>query len=615
MRMLKSIIFAAAALVAFASCQKELKFDDTGISSGAFKKDASGDCSPITVNGIFKKDSVLTVANFVDVQVNVVYPGTFNIKSDSVNGYSFSKTGSVVLGLNTIRLYPTGKPLAAGTNIFTITYGTSTCTFAITVPGPGVVPAVFTLSGAPAACVNATVGGVYTVNTTLASSNTLTIEVDVTTTGTYVIAAAPVPANGFAFTGSGTFTSPGKQLVTLTGTGTPQRAEISAVSVTNISNTCTIPVTVQPAAPPAVFTLDGAPNGCTSFAVAGTYMAGTVTSASNTVTLNVNVTTTGTYAIATNTLNGITFSKTGTFTVTGAQTIVLTASGTLGVAGTFIFKPNVTTTCDFSIIVQPPAPPAQFTLSGAPGACAPILVNGTYTANTVLGISNTAKVQVNVATTGSYTLTTATVNGMTFSKSGTFTVTGLQDVILQGNGTPITAGVSTLTPQIGTSSCTFPVTVVAAPTGIYTCVIDGVPTSFNDRAVASIDDSGTPWLFLDGFSAPPNGNFVPEFQIFIEKNDGSAITPGTYDENNFLIANGGYRIEIDYKAENPDLSVTIWNTSSNFFPPPHPPFKITVTSISATRVKGTFSGTLTNTLQGSTLFKVITSGVFDLPVQ
>ncbi|WP_462222165.1 hypothetical protein, partial [Ferruginibacter sp.] len=357
MRMLKSVIFAAATLVAFASCQKELKFDNSGASSGAFKKDAGGDCSPITVNGIFKKDSVLNTANFVDVQVNVSYPGTFDIKSDSVNGYSFSKTGSVVLGLNTIRLYATGKPLAAGTNIFTITYGTSTCTFAITVPGPGVVPAVFTLSGSPAVCVNATVGGVYTVNTALALSNTLTIEVDVTTTGTYVIAASPVPTNGFAFTGSGTFTSPGKQLVTLTGTGTPQRAEISAVSVTNISSTCTVPVTVQPAAPPAVFTLDGAPATCTGFTVAGVYTAGSAASAGNTVKLNVSVTTAGSYNITTNTVNGISFSGTGTLAL-GAQTIILTATGIPTVAGTFnTFKPNIATTCDFAVTFVPATVP------------------------------------------------------------------------------------------------------------------------------------------------------------------------------------------------------------------------------------------------------------------
>jgi hypothetical protein len=81
-----------------------------------------------------------------------------------------------------------------------------------------------------------------------------------------------------------------------------------------------------------------------------------------------------------------------------------------------------------------------------------------------------------------------------------------------------------------------------------------------------------------------------------------------------ILLPNGYRIEIDYTLQNPDLSTTIWNTSSTLFPPPNPPFTVIVTSISATRVRGTFSGTLTNTLAGSTLFKTITEGVFDLPV-
>ena len=73
----------------------------------------------------------------MDVQVNVSNPGTFDIKSDTVNGFSFRKAGSVVFGLNTIRPYAAGKPIAAGTSTFTIKYGSSTCTFDITVLPPG----------------------------------------------------------------------------------------------------------------------------------------------------------------------------------------------------------------------------------------------------------------------------------------------------------------------------------------------------------------------------------------------------------------------------------------------------------------------------------------------
>jgi hypothetical protein len=614
MRIFKTIALAAAVIAAFLSCQKEISFDTGGKSIGEFLKDAGGDCTPAVVNGIFKQDTVLaTDANFVDVQVTVSNPGSFDIKSDTVNGYSFSKTGNVAFGNNTIRLYANGKPIVAGTNTFTITYGSNTCSFDITVTGSGVLPAEFTLGSIAGICAQAIQGGTYTVGVPLTPSNTLTVQVSVTKAGNYILGA--ISPAGFLFSGSGTFTTLGLQTVTLTGTGKPTAPGIAVVTVTNIASTCTYAITVQPPTPPAVFTLDGAPNTCTGAIVSGTYAATVATAATNTATLKVNVTTAGTYTITTNTANGISFSKTGTFTTTGAQTIVLTAIGTPSSAGTFVFKPNVTTTCDFSVTVQPAPPPATFTLSGAPAACAPITVNGAYAVASALGASNTAVVQVNVLTTGVYTLTTNTVNGMTFSKSGLFTAAGIQNVTLQGSGTPIAAGTSTLKPQIGTSSCTFDVVVTAAPTGIYTCKIDGVVTTFNDRAKAEVLSFGTPNLFLDGYnSAPlPGGGFVPGFQIFIDKNDASPVGAGTYDEKNLLLPNG-YRIEIDYKAENPDQSVTIWNTSSNLLSV-NPPFTIIVTSVTATRVKGTFSGRLTNTLQGSTLFKTITEGVFDLPIQ
>jgi hypothetical protein len=363
MKILKSIALSAALIVAFLSCQKEISFETGGKSIGEFLKDAGGDCAPAAVNGIFKQDTVLALdANFVDVQVNVTTPGTFDIKSDTVNGYSFSKTGSVAFGNNTIRLYASGKPIVAGTNTFTITYGASTCTFDITVTGSGVLPAEFTLGSIAGICMQAIPGGTYAVGVPLTASNTLTVQVNVTKAGNYILGAI-APTAGLLFSGSGTFTTLGLQTVTLTGTGTPTTAGIAIVTVTNLASTCTYGITVQAAAPPAVFTLDGAPNGCTNFILNGTYAAGVAASVSNTVTLNVNVTTAGSYTITTNTANGITFSKTGVFTATGLQTVVLTATGTPTAAGAFTFTPVVTTgNCNFSVTCTgtPPLPTGDY---------------------------------------------------------------------------------------------------------------------------------------------------------------------------------------------------------------------------------------------------------------
>ena len=315
----------------------------------------------------------------------------------------------------------------------------------------------------------------------------------------------------------------------------------------------------------------------------------------------------GSYTITT-TAGGMTFSKSGGFTTTGAQTVTLTGSGTPNTGGnnSFTLNPGA---CNFTVAV---VGPAVYTLGGAPGACTGSTVNGTYTVGSSLSAANNVTVQVNVTSTGSYTITSS-AGGMTFFKTGIFTTTGLQTITLNGTGTPTSGGTVQFT--VGNNGCTFSVNV-AIPTGIYQCKIDGVLSFFTDRGKAEILDDfynpPRPYLFLDGYTGPPNGGFVPEFQIFITKNNNSVVGTGTYNELAYLATNG-YRIEINYKRENPDGSVTIWNTSSNLLGT-NPPFTIIITSTSGNRIKGTFSGTLKNTLQGGALQLQITEGVFDLPV-
>jgi hypothetical protein len=559
---------------------------------------APGACTVANVNGNYGLGTALTGSNTVTVQVNVTTAGTYTITTNTVGGMTFSKSGAfTATGVQTVTLIGTGTPTTAGANNFTV--GTNGCTFSVTVTGP----AVYTFSGEPGACTVATVNGTYGVGIALSASNTVTVQVNVTTIGTYTITTNTV--GGMTFSKSGSFTATGIQTVILSGAGTP--ATSGANNFTVGTNGCTFSVTVIG---PAVYTFSGAPGACTVATINGSYGVGVALTASNTVTVQVNVTTIGTYTITTNTVGGMTFSKSGAFTATGIQTVILSGAGNPTISGANNFTVG-TNGCTFSVTV---AGPAVYTLSGAPGACTLATVAGTYTAGSILTASNTVTVQVNVAAIGSYTITTNTAGGMTFSKSGSFTATGIQTVILNGVGTPTTAGANNFT--VGTNGCTFSITVTA-PSGTYSCKIDGVFTSFSDRAQADITDDffipPTPYLYLDGYTGPPNGGFVPELQIFITKNDNSTVTAGTYNVDGILLPNG-YRIEIDLHLENPDGSVTIWNTSSTLFPPPNPPFTIIVTSVSGGRAKGTFSGTLTNTLAGSTLFKQITEGTFDLPI-
>lgn len=60
---------------------------------------------PVTVNGIYKKDTLLNSANYIDVQLNISTTGTYDIRTDTVNGYSFRGVGAAgITGLNTVRL-------------------------------------------------------------------------------------------------------------------------------------------------------------------------------------------------------------------------------------------------------------------------------------------------------------------------------------------------------------------------------------------------------------------------------------------------------------------------------------------------------------------------------
>ena len=148
MKISKLILIAVVTLTVFTACQKELSFDNGGVSFGTPKSAATGDCLPSTLYGIYKKDSVLTTDNYIDVQVSVLIPGTFEIRSDTINGYSFRKVGNVGAGLNTIRLYASGKPLATGTNTFTIKYDSSVCKFNVTVIATAAGGANYTLGSA-----------------------------------------------------------------------------------------------------------------------------------------------------------------------------------------------------------------------------------------------------------------------------------------------------------------------------------------------------------------------------------------------------------------------------------------------------------------------------------
>jgi hypothetical protein len=225
----------------------------------------------------------------------------------------------------------------------------------------------------------------------------------------------------------------------------------------------------------AVGTLGVSAGSCTPVTNAGTYTQGVALTSTNTVTVTVTVTTPGTYTISTNTVNGVSFSKTGTFTATGSQTVILNGSGTPVSSGNQNFTVTFGgSTCNFTLNFGSGVAPATGTLSGSPNLCAPVTPAGTYKQGVALTAANTVSVQVNVATVGAYTISTATVNGVIFSSTGNFTTTGLKTVILTGTGTPTNSGSQNFSVTFGTSVCNF--SIIFAP---GTVVTDYFPTTVN----------------------------------------------------------------------------------------------------------------------------------------
>ena len=374
------------------------------------------------------------------------------------------------------------------------------------------------------------------------------------------------------------------------------------------------PVTLTPvgtSSGTAVYNFSGISGNCTSPRISGTYSTGIATTIANKIVLQVTVVTPGTYLISTATINGIIFTGSGTFTTTGAQTIQLFASGTPAVAGSFNYIPG-SNGCTYAILYTlGNSNLSTFTFPSTASDCNLVTVTGNYIAASALTSANTlAGLQVNVTSPGIYYLSTVPNNGISFTASGTFTTTGLQTVTLTGSGTPITSGTFNYSP--GNNGCSFAITVLPAeplPTDYIKCKIDGTVATFIDMVLftetttpASPPLPATTALDIAGnLSAASN----EDFSLFITKTGNSIVTGDSFDANG--VAAGKI-----YLITYTDAAGVSWSAVSGISVAA---FTITVTNKTATRVQGTFSGTLSDTGAAGGHLKTITEGTFSVPVQ
>lgn len=358
-KLLASLFVVSVIASVFFSCQKENSFEaGAGPSQGLLQGDG-GDCLPKTVVGTYEEGTALNGnTNYIQVSVDVVATGTYTIYSDTANGVFFRATGIFTsVGVQTINLRGNGTPAADGPFNYTIKYEDQECTVQVDfLPSGAGGPAVFKLEGNICPGTAPTPAGAYGVGIPLNTSNTVTLSVDVTTIGTYTITSTPV--QGMTFSKTGTFTTTGVQNVDLTGTGTPTGAA-GPVTVNYTINAvaCSFTVTLVGA---AAYTYN-----CGSAVVDGIQTENVPLDASNTITIDLNVTAGGAYSI-TATIQGMTFASSGTLPATPAtQQIVLTGTGTPSADGNFNLVLPGTPTCSVPITVAPGAAiDWKFTLDG-----------------------------------------------------------------------------------------------------------------------------------------------------------------------------------------------------------------------------------------------------------
>jgi len=162
-------------------------------------------------------------------------------------------------------------------------------------------------------------------------------------------------------------------------------------------------------------------------------------------TITADVSFPGSYDIST-TENGVNFSAKGNFTFKGKHNVILHAIGTPIAGGNHTFTINGTPTCSFRRSVN--LSPAIVSSYSCTTSNSGTMVVG----KAVSGITQT--ITATVTKIGAYSITTNTVNGVTFSASGTFSATGSQDVILTATGTPIAMGFHNFTLNT-TPDCNF----------------------------------------------------------------------------------------------------------------------------------------------------------------
>jgi hypothetical protein len=335
---------------------------------------------------------------------------------------------------------------------------------------------------------------------------------------------------------------------------------------------------------------------CLGSTVSGNYKKDSVLNSGHYVTVTVDVDSAGTYSISTDTVNGYFFRAIGTFSVAGTQTVKLVGTGKPVIAGTNTFTVKYNgSTCQFSVNVAASTGGG----GGSTGTsvysidCGTATLNGSYQATISMTPSNTVSLNVKVTTAGTWNLTSATANGISFSGSGNFTATGPQTITLTATGTPTASGDFNISVNSGSSTCPFQVTFTAAP------VIDWKFTEGSVTYQGQMDNSQLQTVVTISTYGYSGSNANNDDLVFaIVDFSGGMNANETYNSNNTTGNSSGFVFIADsgeiYTADNTTSGVNLI-------------FKVTSHNTSTKSIQGTFSGTVRNSVNA---IKTITNGTF-----
>ena len=433
-------------------------------------------------------------------------------------------------------------------------------------------------------CFPKIVVGVYEAGMALNSSNYISVDIDVTTIGSYVITTDIV--NGYSFAGSGSFTDTGIQTIKIFAEGKPILAETDKFEIRFDNTICRTDVIILPngAGGPAVFTLQGAGGNCTNAIIKGSYVVSAPLNVTNTVALTVNVSKIGSYSITTVASNGIVFRGTGIFSAIGAQSILLTGSGTpITNTSTTVSVTAGGGNCSFLI---PISTPAAITIN-----CSSAVLSGNFEAGVTLPTGNTVALDVTVISPGGYTISTNPVNGIVFSGSGTVT-SGSQVITLTASGTPLSSGNFNIPVSFGSSSCSFPLVVTGAATIDWTFTEGAQVTYRGSMDTSSLNTVAS----INVFSY--NGSSANEDIFLLLSDIAGGIQDNEIYSTNTTSGNGAGLLFI---------SATETYTANNTTNTVNLVFKVTTHNKATKTIQGIFSGSVLDT---NSAIKYITNGQF-----